>query len=109
MGYHITRNGPGKPEHHQKDQETTVMALPPSDTSQPSPQFYQRQEPGIEEDIGLSHIHGGDKLANVGAVVSGDQGTRLQDITLQHTIQIHGQQLHTLRQDKLWGMVNSSP
>lgn len=62
---------------------------------------------GIEEDIGLSHVHGGDQLPGVGTVINSDFSSRLQDLTLQYAVQINREELHALRKDQLKGVIKT--
>lgn len=82
-----------------------MMPLSQCNVSLSSPQSHQRKEPRIEEHIGLSHIHAGNQLSDIGTVISSDFCSRLQDITLQHTVQVNWEQLHALREDQLEGVI----
>lgn len=62
---------------------------------------HQRHQARIEEDVCLCHVHAADELPQVRSVIQRHVGSWQQHVALQHTVQIHRQQLHALGQDQL--------
>lgn len=62
---------------------------------------HQWKQSRVEEHVTLGYIHGADQLSQIRTIVQRDVCPRLENVTLQHAVQIHGQQLHALRQNQL--------